>query len=139
MLAVVIVNWNDTNASIRALRSVRASEPVAAYLVDNASADDPSPAVAATCPDVRVERMPANLGYAAACNHGVRAAIAAGADRVLVMNNDAVLTSDALDRMNEAHGQHPGTVIAPLIVYSDAPDEVWSAGGYLEPPCVRNH
>jgi GT2 family glycosyltransferase len=139
MLAVVVVNWNDTNASIRALKSVRASEPVVSYLVDNASSDDPSAAVAAACPEVRVERLPTNLGYAAACNHGVRMAIATGADRVLVMNNDATLASDALDRMNEAHGQHPGTVVAPLIVYSDAPDEVWSAGGYLEPPCVRNH
>lgn len=139
MLAVVVVNWNDTNASIRALQSVRASKPVRSILVDNASPEDPSAAVASMRPEVHVERLPENLGYAAACNHGVRMAIATGADRVLVMNNDAILAPDALDRMDEAHDQHPGTIIAPLIVYSDAPDEVWSAGGYLEPPCVRNH
>jgi GT2 family glycosyltransferase len=139
MLAVVIVNWNETNASIRALQSVHASSPVVSFLVDSDSADDPSDTVARACPDVRIERLPANLGYAAACNHGVRSAIAAGAERVLVMNNDAVLAPGALDRMDHAERERPGSVIAPLIVYADAPDEVWSAGGYLEPPCVRNH
>ncbi len=139
MLAVVIVNWNDTDASIRALRSVGASEPAIAILVDNHSHDDPTAAVVASCPDAAVERLGENTGYAAACNHGIRIAAARGADRVLVMNNDAELASDALDRLTAADRSRPGCILAPLIVYSDAPNEVWSAGGYLEPPCVRNH
>jgi GT2 family glycosyltransferase len=139
MLAVVIVNWNDTAASIRALRSVRATEPVVTILVDNASPDDPTAAVLAAQPETQMLRLAANEGYAAACNRGVRAAAAAGAEHVLVMNNDAELAPDALDRLAAAAREHPGAVLAPLIVYTDAPDEVWSAGGYLEPPCVRNH
>jgi len=139
MIAVVIVNWNDTAASIRALRSVQTSEPVLTILVDNASLDDPTAAVRDALPGTQVLRLPANCGYAAACNHGVRAAVAAGAEHLLVMNNDAELAPEALDRLVAADRQHPGSVLAPLIVYTDAPDEVWSAGGYLEPPCVRNH
>lgn len=135
----MIVNYNDADASIRALQSIRSSETVLAVLVDSSSVDDPTAAVAAACPDARVERMSENLGYAAACNHGVRRAIAAGADHVLVMNNDAVLAPDALDQLHAAEREHAGSIIAPLIVYADAPDEVWSAGGYLERPCVRNH
>jgi GT2 family glycosyltransferase len=139
VLAVVIVNWNDTAASIRALRSVRSTDPVLPILVDNHSRDDPTAAVLEACPDAVVDRLAENAGYAAACNHGVRIGAALGADRVLVMNNDAELATDALDRLAAAHHEHPGCVLAPLIVYADAPNEVWSAGGYLEPPCVRNH
>jgi GT2 family glycosyltransferase len=139
MLAVVIVNWNDTTASIRALRSVEATEPVLTILVDNSSLDDPTGAVLAAKPEAQILRLPANRGYAAACNHGVRAAAAAGAEHVLVMNNDAELAPEALDLLAAAERDRPGCVLAPLIVYTEAPDEVWSAGGYLEPPCVRNH
>jgi N-acetylglucosaminyl-diphospho-decaprenol L-rhamnosyltransferase len=139
MIAVVIINWNDTAASVRALCSVHATETVIPILVDNDSREDPTPEVLAARPDALVERLTENGGYAAACNHGIRAAAAAGADRVLVMNNDAELAPDALDRLAEADREHPGCILAPLIVYADAPNEVWSAGGYLEPPCVRNH
>jgi GT2 family glycosyltransferase len=139
VLAVVIVNWNDTEASIRALRSARSTRPVLPILVDNNSRDDPTAAVFEACPDAVVERLSRNAGYAAACNHGIRLGAARGADRILVMNNDAELAVDALDCLDTVDREHPGCVLAPLIVYADDPDEVWSAGGYLEPPCVRNH
>ena len=139
MLAVVVVNFNDTMASIRALRSAASADPVMLILVDNCSDEDPTAAVTASCPDAVVERLAENSGYAAACNHGVQVGAARGADRVLVMNNDAELTAGALDRLTAADREHPGCILAPLIVYADAPNEVWSAGGYLEPPCVRNH
>ena len=116
MLAVVIVNWNDTAASIRALRSIQATEPVVAILVDNASADDPTAAVLAAEPATQVVRLSANGGYAAAGNHGVRAAEAAGATQVLVMNNDAELAPDASTASRPRYREHPGAVLAPLIV-----------------------
>jgi GT2 family glycosyltransferase len=108
-------------------------------LVDNHSDDDPTEAVRTALPAAIVERMEHNTGYAAACNAGVRVAVQRGATHVLVMNNDAVLAPDALDVLAKADLEYPGSVLAPLIVYADAPGEVWSAGGYLEPPCVRNH
>jgi GT2 family glycosyltransferase len=139
VLAIVIVNWNDAAASIDALRSVHASDPVLRVLVDNASSDDPTDATLAVFPDAIVDRRPRNTGYAAACNRGVRVAIEQGASHVLVMNNDAQLAPDALDELLRAERERGARILAPLIVYADQPGEVWSAGGYLEPPCVRNH
>jgi GT2 family glycosyltransferase len=139
VIAVVVVNWNDTETSVRALRSARAKELVVPILVDNASATDPTQAARDVVPDAVVQRLPVNAGYAAACNRGTEIAIALGARFVLVMNNDAELAPDALDRLVSAGDQRPGSILAPLIVYAEAPDEVWSAGGYVQPPCVRNH
>ena len=139
MIAVVVVNWNDTASSVRALLSARAADDVLPVLIDNASEDDPTGAVTAACPAAVVERLEYNRGYAAACNRGVAVAAEHGATHVLVMNNDAVLAAGALDQLSAASRQLPNCVLAPVIVYADAPDRVWSAGGYLEPPYLRNH
>jgi len=108
-------------------------------LVDNASDIDPCDAVRASCPETVIERLPANRGYAAACNHGVDVAARRGASHILIMNNDAELAHDALDQLMAADADLPGRLLAPLIVYSEAPERVWSAGGFIEPPCLRNH
>lgn len=139
MIAVLVVNWNDAPASARALDSARAASEVMPILVDNASDTDPTFEVRSGCPVARIERLPSNRGYAAACNHGVEVAIQAGASHILVMNNDAVLAPGALDALRAADTDLPGRVLAPVIVYGDDPGRVWSAGGYLEPPYLRNH
>ncbi len=139
MLGAVIVNWNDTAATITALCSVQASQPVLRVLVDNDSSDDPTCETLSIFPDAIVDRCGRNSGYAAACNRGVRAALEHGASHVMIMNNDAQLASDALDELVRADRNCSGRILAPLVVYADEPGTVWSAGGYLEPPCVRNH
>jgi GT2 family glycosyltransferase len=139
LIAVVVVNWNDTSASIRALNSARSRAAPLRILVDNASTIDPSGAVLAGSPGAVVERLPVNRGYAAACNRGVDVAVRRGASHVLIMNNDAELVPGALDELIAADRQLPGCLLAPVIVYSDAPEQVWSAGGYVDPPYLRNH
>jgi GT2 family glycosyltransferase len=57
----------------------------------------------------------------------------------LIMNNDAELAPDALDHLLSADVELPGRLLAPVIVYNDAPERVWSAGGYLERRSLRNH
>jgi GT2 family glycosyltransferase len=139
LTAIVVVNWNDTSASVRALLSARSEGPLLRILVDNGSATDPSEAIRTSCPDAIIERLPVNRGYAAACNHGVEVAARLGASHVLIMNNDAQLTENAVDELAAADAELPGRLLAPVIVYNDAPEVVWSAGGYLQPPCLRNH
>lgn len=139
MLGVVVVNWNDAEASVGALRSARAAAPVVRVLVDNASEEDPRPAVAAAVPDAIVVRRPTNGGYAAGCNAGVDVALAAGAESVLVLNNDARLAPGALDRLAAVDATSPGRILAPLVVRADEPATVWSAGGTVHLPMLRNH
>jgi GT2 family glycosyltransferase len=139
VVAVVVVNWNDTSASIRALNSAQSTVPLLRILVDNASPIDPSAAVLVSCPGTIVERLPVNRGYAAACNHGIDVAAMHGASHVLIMNNDAELAPDALDKLIAAETDLPGCLLAPVIVYSNEPERVWSAGGYIELPYLRNH
>lgn len=136
----MVVAWNDLERTLNSLRSIEETHPGALLvLVDNASEDDPTAVVRSHLPAARVVRLSSNRGYAGGCNAGVEAALAAGATHVLLLNNDATLEPGALDALLDANSAHPNAILAPLIVYADRPDVVWSAGGYLVRPFLENH
>jgi GT2 family glycosyltransferase len=139
-VGVVIVNWNETECTLRCLRSLAASADVSLLpvVVDNASPQDPEPALRAEFPDVRIVRLGRNRGFAAGCNAGATAALDAGADQLLFLNNDTQVELHALATLVAAGGRHPATILAPKIVYADEPARVWSAGGVVERPWMIN-
>jgi hypothetical protein len=74
-------------------------------IVDNGSQPDPCRDLEVVWPGITVLRMQQNRGFAGGCNAGIRQALAAGADAVLVLNNDVVVDPlmlgtlvDVLDR-----------------------------------------
>ena len=139
-VAVVIVNWNDTAASVACLRSVAKAAPRARLLlVDNDSADDPTEAVREAVPEATVLRLERNRGYAGACNAGAEVAFRGGSEHVLFLNNDTTLEERTIPALVEAAGRHRAAILGPLIVYAARPDRVWSAGGFLAGPLLRNH
>lgn len=103
-------------------------------VVDNASSDGSAEWLAAQ-PDVRVIRNESNLGFAAACNQGIRAG---NAPFVALLNDDAQPEPQWLAALVHAI-QHPQALIptfqslhlgacASLMLFADRPDVVQSAG-----------
>lgn len=103
-------------------------------VVDNASSDGSAEWLAAQ-PDVRVIRNENNLGFAAACNQGIRAG---NASFVALLNDDAQPEPQWLASLVRAM-QHPQSLIptlqslrvgacASLMLFADRPDVVQSAG-----------
>jgi GT2 family glycosyltransferase len=139
-VGVVIVNWNETDCTLRCLRSLAASADVSLLpvVVDNGSPEDPEPALRAEFPQVTVVRLGRNRGYAAGCNAGAVAVLDRGVDSLLFLNNDTQVEPDALARLVAADDQFPSAILAPKIVYADAPGRVWSAGGSVERPWMVN-
>lgn len=138
-VAVAVINWNDLASSLRCLASVRQASPeTILVLVDNGSDEDPRLAVKAECPEVHVVRLDSNCGYAAGCNAGAGAAIDRGAEFVLLLNNDTTIDRDTLPALSHAAELHPNSILAPKIVYADHPNVVWSAGGTVSGPMLRN-
>src|SRR5262249_17745805 len=107
-------------------------------LVDNGSDEDPTDAVGAAAPYVDVLRLDSNRGYAGGCNAGVAEAIRLGADYVFLLNNDTTIDAATLPALGGYEPEHPLSILAPLIVYEDHPDIVWSAGGRVTGPLLRN-
>ncbi len=73
------------------------------------------PSAAESGATVEILTLPTNLGYAAGMNAGVRHLRAAGCDRVLLLNNDAVLEPGALRRMAEALDDRTLAAVGPVV------------------------
>jgi hypothetical protein len=105
-VAVVIVSFEARDPLLAALASVRAhaSLPVEVVVVDNASADGSVEAVRAAHPAALVIANRENVGFARACNQGLRAS---RAPHVLFLNPDAELTPGAVEALVGAVEHRP--------------------------------
>ena len=85
-------------------------------VVDNASSDGSADAARRAGADVVIESE-ANSGFARGVNLGLKKA---SADFVLLLNPDAVLTDDALDRLTQCLAADPIAVMAGPVLVSPA-------------------
>jgi hypothetical protein len=132
--AAVVVTWEGGAPTDRCVASLLAQAPPPAevLVVDNASGAAERTRLEAALggrPGVRLLLLDRNRQFAGGLNAGARAAFAAGADRVLLLNNDTVLAPDALARLGAALDADPGVGIAgPLVRFLEAPERVLTAG-----------
>jgi GT2 family glycosyltransferase len=93
-VAAIVLNWNDYEASVRCVESLKRQDypHLEIFVVDNASTDGSAERLQSVTGVIQLSN-PENLGYAGGNNVGLRAALARGADVVLVVNNDAVVKS----------------------------------------------
>jgi GT2 family glycosyltransferase len=131
---IIIVNWNgkvDTLACLSSLRKI--SYPSRHILViDNASADGSVEAIRAQFPEVEVLVNERNERFARANNQGMQKALAAGADFVLLLNNDTEVAPDFRDHLISAAEARPEVgMVAPKIYYHHDQQLIWFAGGRI--------
>lgn len=116
--AIVVPNWNGAGFLDACLSSLSAqTHPARLLLVDNGSTDGSRELVAARHPHVRIIALPGNLGFAAAANRGIAAALQEGAELIALFNNDAVAEPGWLEHLVEAAQQDDrlGTVTGKLL------------------------
>jgi GT2 family glycosyltransferase len=71
----------------------------------------------------------ANVGVASGYNAGIRAALASGAEYVVLCNNDIDVDPGFITALVETFRKHPDTgVAASLMMYYDAPSRIWVGG-----------
>lgn len=126
--AVVILNFNGRHLLADCLASVaRLTTPVDVVVADNGSTDGSVDYLGAEHPGTRVLPLGRNLGFAAGYNH----ALALVAHPWLVLlNNDAALAPDWLERLRAVAAQQPGAAIlgGKLLFRGMAGPVVQSAG-----------
>jgi GT2 family glycosyltransferase len=103
------------------------------FAVDNHSSDNSVEQLNAYhgCERVVIENE-ANLGVAAGNNQGILAAIDAGCEYVLLLNNDVVFGPDLFRQLIDGMRQHRCDMTTPLIYYYDRPNVIWCAGGEFQ-------
>lgn len=104
------------------------------YIVDNISSDQTLERVAQhKDPRVSVIRNQKNVGIAEANNQGTKAAIDAGCEAVLFVNNDTEFEPFLLEKLAAGMNEHMADMIAPKILFYDGQQVIWSAGGGFSP------
>lgn len=125
----ILLNWNGYALTRDCIHSLQTVTTAGLHLVvvDNGSSDGSVAKLRAAFPNITVLESEINLGFAGGVNLGMRHALAAGADYILLLNNDTVVAADFLDQLLAQ--ARPRTILAPAIYYFDEPDRVWSVGG----------
>lgn len=136
-VSVVIPAWNGARFLPACLEALYAlGDPdLDVVVVDNASADGSADLVAARYPAARLLRHAENLGFARACNAGLRAA----AGEVLVLlNQDTVVRPAWLTALRAAFTDQPQAgIVGCKALYPDG--RVQHAGGWMEWPLGVGH
>ncbi len=121
-LCVIIVTYNSAQWVDRCLGSLRGSTVKAdVTVIDNASSDNTVQLIREGYPEARIIESKTNLGFGAANNIGLREALQADYDFVYLLNADAWVEPDCLERLLDSFKPGFG-VLSP--VQKDAQGEL---------------
>jgi GT2 family glycosyltransferase len=133
-LAVILVNWNGKDVTLECLASLQKIDypNLQVLVVDNGSIDGSVDAIRSAYPSTGILALPINRRFAGGNNAGIAQALAAGAEYILLLNNDTVVAPDLVTHMlHRFHTEKRCGMVAPKIFYADAPDHLWFAGGKI--------
>lgn len=125
-LSIVVVSWNGRELLLGCLASIEREVrerrgagriETETLVVDQASTDGSAAAVRAAHPWAEVIELPANVGFAAGNNVGLRRAKGRYA---VLLNNDTVVLPDGLERLVRYLDDHPDVgVVGPQLLNPD--------------------
>jgi GT2 family glycosyltransferase len=135
-VAAVVLAHNGRDDTLRCLASLADARWAAltVIVVDNASRDGTAEAVHARYPEVHRLGQDENYGFAEGSNIGIRHALEAGAEYVLLLNNDTTIDPDAIAecvKVGQLHGD--AGAICPIIYFLQPPTTIWYAGATFNP------
>lgn len=134
----VVVNWQGWRDTIACVQSLLAQNylPMHILVVDSASADDSVDRIRAAFPSIELLRAPANRGFAAAANIGIRCALERRADFVWLLNNDIVAPPDTLCHLIRAADVRNIGIVGSVLRYMHNPKQVQAWGGGAVTPTM---
>jgi GT2 family glycosyltransferase len=131
--AAVVVDWrrpDDTLAALDSLASMTPQPDLMVCVENGCTTEEVASVRTGAPPATKVIELPENIGFAGAVNLGAAQALDAGADWILLLNNDAKVEPNCLKRLLEEAAKYPRVAAAgPAISFADRPDRLWFGGG----------
>ena len=130
-VAVIVLNYNQEKETTRCLETLQtlAYPSFEVLVIDNGSHRNVAELLRGHFPAVSWMRLPENVGFAAGCNRGIRWALDRGAEAVLLLNNDASVETDLLDKMVESAEQDATVGVVGAVIYpKEDPNRPFLAG-----------
>jgi GT2 family glycosyltransferase len=135
-VTVVVVTYNAISWISSCLKSVSSYEVI---LIDNSSTDGTLHFVEEHFSNVTIVKQEKNLGFGKANNIGIKKAYEDGADYVFLLNQDAWVEPDTIEKLVQAHqNEFTYGVISPMHLNGrgDALDYKFSI--YIQPSRCKN-
>ncbi|MHB8735600.1 MAG: glycosyltransferase family 2 protein [Terriglobales bacterium] len=130
-VAAILLNWNNGRFTIPCIESLLADAypSLEIWVVDNGSQDDSPDQIEIRFPEVHVIRNRINVGFAEGNNVGMRAALEQGADYLLVLNNDTIVSPGMIAELVAVLQEHGNRAIAsPKMFWQEPADRLWYGG-----------
>lgn len=135
LIYIVILNWNSFEDTLNCLESLNSStyKNYKVIVVDNGSVNQ-SITVLSEIENIVFIKNKNNLGFAGGNNVAINYALAHQADFIWLLNSDAVVAPDCLEKMVAVAAADPSIGLAsPVLFHLDRPDELQHGGTRLNP------
>jgi GT2 family glycosyltransferase len=129
-VSVIIPNWNGAQHLPACLDSLRRQtlRSLEVIVADNGSTDDSLALLARDYPEVLLLELGENLGFAGACNAGLRSA---RGQTLVLLNNDTEVDERWLEEVVAAFRRHPNAgLVASKMLLFDRRDTFHTAGDF---------
>jgi GT2 family glycosyltransferase len=134
LVFIIILNWNgyeDTRECISSVLKITYPN-YKILLVDNGSDKKEYERITSLDFAAEIIRSEQNLGFSGGNNLGIKYALNAGADYLLLLNNDTIVESNFLEPLLKTFEEERKVgIVAPQINYFNEPKKIWSAGGKI--------
>lgn len=134
-MRIIVIDNGSTDGSLERLSSGLSAWGVAFEVGSLASAQHAPPSGTA----VWLLAAGENLGFAAGCNAGLRAAERAGCDTTCFLNNDTIVEGDALHRLVQRLATDARCFATLPMITVQATDRIWNCGGRISPMGLRRY
>lgn len=137
LLSVIVLNYNTRDLTLSCLQTLSVlaqAEDWQIIVVDNGSSDGSVEAIEAGFPEVELIASPANRGYAAGNNLGLRQAVG---DSVILLNSDVIADAAVLKALAGYLADHPDVgAVSPRLLTQAGTAQAFAFGhdpslGYL--------
>jgi len=120
----ITASYNGENLIRNCLNSLRTSTvKLHPIVIDNASVDNTIEIIEQEYPEVQLIKNEKNLGFGRANNQGMSIALKEKADYVFLLNQDAAIEPDTIEKLVQAHKENPEYGILSPLHLSDKKDE----------------
>lgn len=117
---MIIVTWKGMQWIDKCLTSIRNSQhPVRTIIIDNNSSDETPDYVAKHFSEMTLIRSQKNLGFGKANNIGIQQALKEGADYCFLLNQDAYLQTNTIDKLLYIAKTGDYAIISPIHLNGD--------------------
>lgn len=132
MIGIVVPTFNRQRKTRRFLESLvhQTYRDFRVYMVDSGSTDGTRDLINEHRIDVCLVPATPSHWWASATNLGVKRAIADGCDPLLMINDDAIILEDYLERFVSVFERNKLDYLANRIDFADQPGRIWALGSF---------